>query len=559
MFPTTHLIIDTVKPSIEFLDTTKEYKAMFGDQTLDIAYRFKIIEKNLTKGIKPHVFCQLLKFFLSAISSADPTRFHFDIVRKSLEKMDKNELMNTQSVDLLAREFLKACNRINKKLNLPNGLKDCMASCEGQMMEDIAYCIDFIECPEATEEFEKQFFDLNSLSIWDNIYLKTLKSIGVIGEKYSKFFEEEFKKKQGGWDQLFWFQNSDIATKGYFFESPAFVILASVLWEDDVKKRVNFSKNNVAALTTNNHIPITKILSPKNEVIKKENQLQLFHNEFLIGSFQIPTISQRLFPAVFNGVKKINTVTGHRFIRHLIIRAFEQVINGHSDYRILKYNRGAKEIVECLGLSGQKSITNIKEIVHAMAYVEFHDSQIAGNLIQLSKYKSPITGRENEGYLITIGTPLLPYQSFDAIRKGECGLLIPVIKDPPLVGANRSFAGQYLLQMKLMAEFSKQSIDLFNYGAIEITEMQWEKFAQLCCLTSDVLLKIKERWTRDGDDGAKFLECVDDNFYTLGIEYQNELEFLKRQGELRIAQSKRGSISAIKQKKAKQEKKFLKI
>src|SRR4029079_19143831 len=107
----------------------------------------------------------------------------------------------------------------------------------------------------------------------------------------------------------------------------------------------------------------------------------------------IPTIPQKIISSVFNGIQKLNTVTGHRLIRFFVQNAFEQMIDGHSDYRVVKHDRGATDITEALGLSGRKSITNIKEIVHAMAYFEFRDSQIAGNLIQLSKYKSPITGR----------------------------------------------------------------------------------------------------------------------------------------------------------------------
>lgn len=227
----------------------------------------------------------------------------------------------------------------------------------------------------------------------------------------------------------------------------------------------------------------------------------------------------------------------------------------HSDHRILKRDRGATDFAESLGLNGKQHITNIKEIIHAMAYVEFLGSQLSGNLIQLSKYKSPITGRQDEGYLINIGTSLLPYQAFEAYKNGECGLLIPLLKDPPLVGSSRSHAGQYLIQMNIMGEFSRQSIELFNDGVIQITQEQWAEFAQSCGLTDDVLAKLQDRWTQDGDNGAKFLHKVDDDFYTLGPEYEKELDFLKKQGELRINQSNRGKASVIKRSKAKQGKK----
>lgn len=553
------LIIDTYKPSEEEVNFANEYRAMYGDQALDMLYRFKIIKDFLKNKNKPHLFIQILKNFLFTISSQDPTKFHFEIARQSLAKIDEKELENTQSIDLLARSLVEACNKLYKKLKIPSDLEKLINDCreaDPNKKEIVSYYLDFVECPEANEEFEKQFFEENGLSLWDNTYFKQLRSSGAKGREYVKEFSEKIKNKENGWDQYFWFVNPEIDES--FFHSPALIILASTLWEDEVKGRVRFANKQVPALTTSVNEPINKILSPKNKVIEKENQLQLFHKESLVGTIQIPTINQKFIAVVFNGVKKLNTVTGHRFTRYLVGTAFDKVVNGHDDPRVLKLDRGASDICEQLGLNGKKHVTNIKEIAHAMAYFEFRESQLSGNLIQLSKYKSPITGREDEGYLITIGTPLIPYQTFDAIRKGECGLLIPLLKDPPLVGSSRSHAGQYLLQMNIMSEFSKQSVELYNEGVIEIIDSQWEEFAQSCGLTADVLHKIKDRWTQDGDDGAKFLIKVEDDFYTLGPEYQKVLDFLKRQGEIRTIQSLRGTASIIKQKKAKQGKKLRK-
>lgn len=540
----------------ERLNFTEEYQAIFGDQALDMLYRLKIIEKFIDNKNKPHLFYQVLKNFLFTISSQDPTKFHYEIVRKSLAENDEKALNNTHAIDLLARALVETCNKFNKRLKLPNALDKLINDCrkiDPNRNETLSYYLDFVDFPEANEDFEKQFFEKNGLSIWDNIYFKILKSIGPEGRKRSKEFIEKINKKNDGWDQQFWFKNS--ASGEPFFHSPALIILASILWEDDVKKRINFSNQNVPALTTSVQTPISKMLSPKNKVIKRDNDIQLFHEDSLIGVVQIPTIPENFFPTVFNGMEKLNSVTGHRLMRHLVLTAFDQMVEGHSDYRVLNLDRGAKEIVDRLGLSAHNAITVVKEIVHAMAYFEFRDLQISGNLIQLTKYKSPITGRKDEGYLITIGTPLLPYKTFDAYKNGDCGLLIPLLKDPPLVNPNQYHAAQYLLQMNIMGEFSKQSIQLVTDGVIQITENQWKKSAQLCGLTSEILPKIQDRWTQDGNNGAKFLERVEDDFYTLGYEYEKELEFLKRQGKLRINQSNRGKASNIKKIKAKQRKK----
>lgn len=537
------------------LNFSQDYQSKYGDQALDMLNRFKIIEMLLGKQNKPHLFYQILKNFLHTISSQDPTQFHYEICRKALEIKDKKELENIHAVDLLARAFVEACNKLNKKLSLPKVLDKLVSDCrkiDECKYETISYYLDFVECQEANEEFETQFFEENGLSNWDDIYFKLLRSIGEEGKKSSKEYSNKISKKRDGWDQKFWFRQSD--KEKSFFHSPAFVILASVLWEDDVKKRVNFSSNQVQAITTSVQTPISQMLAPKNDVKKCDGQIQLFNKYELIGTTKIPTIQQSIFDSVFKGVKKLNSVTGHRLIRFFVQSAFEQIINKYSDHRVLRLDRGAKEVAERLGLKSGNTILIIKEIIHAMAFFYFECPEINGNLIQLKKYKSSKTGRKDEGYEITIGTSLLPYKTFDAYHNGECGLLIPLLKDPPLVNPNQSHAGQYLLQMNIMGEFSNQSIQLANEGVIQLSQEKLNKLSQVCDLRPEVLRKVLERWTQDGDDGAKFLERVEDDFFTLGSEYKKELDFLKKQGEIRITQSHRGKKSVINRDKAKRRK-----
>jgi hypothetical protein len=247
---------------------------------------------------------------------------------------------------------------------------------------------------------------------------------------------------------------------------------------------------------------------------------------------------------IFKGANKLNTKDGHRLLRHIGISGYNQMVSGERDFRVLRLERGATELAERMGGStSNKLITNINEIVHFMAYFKFQretESELSeGNLIQLSTYKSPVKTNRQAAYEITIGTMLLPFQTFT-----DHGLLIPLLQDPPLVNPNQTHASQYLLQMELMEEFCNQSILLAQEGAVEITQKLWEKLALACHLSTDVLKKVQDRWIQDGTDGAQFLVKVEDDFYTLGSEHQKSLDFLKQQGELRIAQSNRGLLSA---------------
>ena len=78
---------------------------------------------------------------------------------------------------------------------------------------------------------------------------------------------------------------------------------------------------------------------------------------------------------------------------------------------------------------------------------------------------------------------------------------------------------------------ASQSITLFQNNAIEITQTKWEILAQTCGITPEVLRKVQDRWIQDGKDETKFLEKIENNYYTLGSEYNKELELLKSSKE----------------------------
>lgn len=541
--------ITTFKPSEEFINLTKEHSKFIGQETVNMAYHLSIIESYLeTEIIKPHLFIQIVKNFLSAISSQYPNKFHFEIAEKVLIMSQFKH--NNDAVTLLAKSLCDELNKLENKLIFPDIFIKHKKLCEKETNKDAAsFIFEFIECPDSLEEFESQFFEKTGLSIWDSKYLKLLRTLGDEGKKRA----EEFKKAlKGSWRKSLWFIKSKPAENIFFYQSPALLFLGCALWEDVVKRSWRFKEKQVPALTTSVQAPVSKMLTPKNKIIEKEKDIQIFHGGSLLGFVPISTIQQGIISTITNGVYKLNTVAGHRIVRFLVHSVFGKIISNDGDHRVLKFDRGASDLVELLGLSGHKAVTNIKEIVHAMAFFYFQDPLINGNLIQLKKYKSPITGRKDEGYLITVGTSLIPYQTFDAYKRGECGLLIPLLRDPPLVKPNQYHSAQYSLQMHLMAEFSKNSIQFFKEGAIYLPQEKRLECAHACGMPQDILAKVLDRWTQDGEDGTKFLERIEDDHFSLGSEYSSASEFLKKQGQIRINQSKRGTASVIKKKKAAQ-------
>jgi hypothetical protein len=223
------------------------------------------------------------------------------------------------------------------------------------------------------------------------------------------------------------------------------------------------------------------------------------------------------------------------------------MVSGNTDYRVIRLDGGFTELAQRLNLKGKKAITTLKEILYAQAHLEFCCQNFSGNFIQLTKYRAPHTNKDT-GLLITIGTLLLPYQTFADGRKDQCSLLIPLVHDPPLVGSNQYHAGQYALQMDIMAELSRNSIEVSNQGCVKISNERWHELAQQSGLTPSIASLIHNRWTQDGDDAPLFLEEVSANHYTLGKAYSKELQFLKSQGRMRLRRSHAGKRSAFKKK-----------
>ena len=139
---------------------------------------------------------------------------------------------------------------------------------------------------------------------------------------------------------------------------------------------------------------------------------------------------------------------------------------------------------------------------------------------------------------------LLPYQTFEAYKRGDSGLLIPVSQDPPLLGAHLFHAKLYSLQMEVLSEFSKQSIQLYQSGSITIFKSKWNDLCRNNAILGTFAEQVLDRWTNDGNDRPKFLEALDSEHYTLGAAYSKELIFLKEQGFRRLNACIAGKISS---------------
>lgn len=75
---------------------------------------------------QPHVIFQLIKGFISSLSTVDPTKVHYDIVRSALKQIDENLLNNTMLIDMMARSLVEHCHKLNLNIKTPSIFQDIL-------------------------------------------------------------------------------------------------------------------------------------------------------------------------------------------------------------------------------------------------------------------------------------------------------------------------------------------------------------------------------------------------------------------------------------------------
>lgn len=509
---------------------------------LQFAHHLYLIEQKLQEKTtqNPVIAFQLIKEFINALSTEKPYDVHFNLARFILSHFEKNIKNMEIAENVLAFTFVTYFKHLDAHLLSPE-LSDSGKSWASSSLREH-------RGEKKTFPYEQEMF------VWDKIFLRVLESTGKKGAEIARDIEKEIKLRFASYKDdpsvsflELWFSPVD-QKQACFYYCPALLLLGKAIWFDQVRKRIFFYEKNVPAITTNVHSNIIKLLSPHSIKVKIEQNIQIvYYGQEIVGCSNMATIPFSNLYCIQNGLKLLKSVNAHRLIHLLVTQSFYQMAAGVQDFRILRFDRGVSEITNKLGLRGDKAAASIKQILYAMAHVHFQEPHLAGSLIQLTKYSSPFTKRKNEGYQIMVGTILLPYYTFKAYENGDNGLLIPLLDHPPLIGANRCHAGQYLLQMELMSLFSSQSIELAQKGYICIRSEEWDRMGTQAGLTAHMLHQIKNRWQRAGNDGPKILETIGAHYYTLGSAYEKVLNFLINQGKRRLLQSQRAQL-ATKQK-----------
>lgn len=489
---------------------------------------------------------QIIEGFLEILASQDPHSIHYYIVRSVLLEIHKEAAEDNTTVDALARESIKHYQsmliKIKSHKSYFNQIRNDIVN--QSVNHEKPRFIFFNDNSAELESIDISCIE-NDLFLWDKVWLDEIASTGLHGEKLSNECKQPRRdrlQKYKAEKQLsiqFWV-NVDASNNKPFYESVALKKLVQAIYEDKIRKLFQFKKKESPSITSNVHNNFMRLTDPSNNYEQLNNGRINLNNQKEIIAYSMPCITEELTRVVLRGAGKLNTVTSHRLVRYFIIQGYENYINNSPDPRSLYFERGCTDIADALKLSGKQSISDISDILHALAYMEFNLVDSRGNLLQLSKYRT--RNNRMQGIQVVLGEPLMPRYVFSQSKKS---LLIPILSDPPIVGPTQFHAKLFHLQMGVISTFSENSTTLYNTGAIYISDHQWSELCRKSEFKDTKYHKmIRDRWTQDGDDCPKLLDEIDKNIYTLGPAHEKALMSLKEQGRRRDRGHQQGIKSA---------------
>jgi hypothetical protein len=272
-------------------------------------------------------------------------------------------------------------------------------------------------------------------------------------------------------------------------------------------------------------------------------------------ALDVPTVEMGALPRLLRrGLELFGSIQAHRIVRHVVVEGHRRAITGEADPRVLRYQGGWST------LAAQANVTeadDARAIVVALAHAahEMTDGTHGNLLAYTARRGAP--GRPGLVSL-TLGDMLLPHfvHSLDASKARtptENRRLVPIVDFAGFVGRNNDHAAQATLQMMFMARLRDAAAELAETGTVRITDAEFAVIAHDAALTPTLLPKVIDRWTRDGDDAPAFMVKTGDR-YTLAPHFAPALAFLEAAGQMSLARSKAGKLSAARKGKPRRKK-----
>lgn len=335
-------------------------------------------------------------------------------------------------------------------------------------------------------------------------------------------------------------------------------LLARALWADAVAPRLQRLESTHPALARVVHIDVVGILRPglsirDDYVVDTDGRQRMMFTQS--QALDVPTVEMGALPRLLRrGLELFGSIQAHRIVRHVVVEGHRRAITGEADPRVLRYQGGWS------ALAAQANVTeadDARAIVVALAHAahELTDGT-HGNLLA---YTARRGSRGRPGLVsLTLGDMLLPHfvHSLDpskARTPTENRRLVPIVDFAGFVGRNNDHAAQATLQMMFMARLRDAAAELAETGAVRITDVEFAALAHDAGLTPALLPKVLDRWTHNGGDAPAFMVKAGDR-YTLAPHFAPALAFLEAAGQMSLARSKAGKLSAARKGKPRRKK-----
>ncbi len=484
-----------------------------------VEFILEFLKTPIEKNSNLSMFFRAAIYSMVFLSVEDPSTLHYQAARETLKEAGGEELEREEKArDLLARALVSQCQVFASRF-LP---------------------LDF------TSFSEDRIFSANGLLILDELFALQLEKIGPQGRALSRDLLEASRSWKESFDRD---QNALALFRLWVdFDIPPYYcrylkLLSEILWKDLVEPQFRKTQKQLPALTLSVQKPLSRLFSPHTSLVASLEKTTLFYEGKIVA--EASDVEPKYAALLAKGIQHFGSIYHHKLLRLECQEGYENWVSGKTDPQVIRFERGETQIAERLGFKFKQAPSIIKSLLYAQSRMKFYfDDQSVNHLIELATFKTKSTSRE-EGLQIHLSPQLMPYYTFQTEKRGR--LLVPLPELPSFVSAPQYYAGQALLQMLIMEEFTRQSIDLVMNQSIEISEEKWEEFFKKSKLPSSICKLALHTWI--GQSRGSFLIPIGRDRYTLGTLYEKELKFLSCQGALRKDRQIQAQISVRKRNK----------
>jgi hypothetical protein len=405
--------------------------------------------------------------------------------------------------------------------------------------------------PHSQRDLERQTVTRGGLLEIDALAAELLERLGPAGREAAEKFREKAAvrvRRSASADEPPWLPWVD----------PTFLPrwVAKVIWEAEVRPRLEREHTRPAAIS----VPVLRRIARTHarglSVGASGDPLLVDRHGCPVGAelrrvdpLGIPALEQKQVGALMaRGTGLLGSLTAHRLLRFEVVTAHRQVLDGNPDARAIRTEGGWSELARRVGAAGNRAAEEVHAVVAAQAHLCWRwPDGTEGNL--LSYTVRPAAGHRPALVSLVLGDPLLP-DFVHALGKGgrrarESRRLVPVVDLPPTVGRPNEHGPQATLQLLLLAEMRASAREIALRGGVLLSRERWERLAEAADLPpGDLLQRVLDRWTRDGDDGPALLEVVERDRFRLGPAHAAARDFLERSGRFELQGQEAGQRAA---------------